>query len=104
LYLDLELFQFHFHFSKRSEGIFYLTYCIFIGPNPIIGCLPLSLTKSLNNQCCLYLTDVPLAFEDANIKILDVVSVADIDAEERVEDSLVEILMLKFGRDFEVNL
>ena len=35
-----------------------------------------------------------LAFEDANSKLLDVVSVADVDAEERVDDSLGEILKL----------
>ena len=35
------------------------------------------------------LTDVTLASEDANLKLLDVVSVAD--AEEHVDDSLVEI-------------
>ena len=28
------------------------------------------------------------------------VSVADVDAEERVDDSLVKILKLRFGRDF----
>ena len=38
-----------------------------------------------------------LAFEDANSKVLDVVIVADVDAEERVDDSLVEILKLRFG-------
>ena len=37
-----------------------------------------------------------LAFEDANSKLLDVVSVADDDAEERIDDSMVEIL--KFGK------
>ena len=41
-----------------------------------------------------------LAFEDANSKLLDVVNVADVDAEESVEDSLVEILKLRFGRVF----
>ena len=42
-----------------------------------------------------------LALEDANSKLLDVVSVADdVDTEERVDNSLVEILKLKFGRDF----
>ena len=35
-----------------------------------------------------------LAFEDANLKLLDIVSVADVDAEERVDDSLAEILKL----------
>ena len=40
------------------------------------------------------LTDVTLAFEDTNSKLLDVVIVADVDAEERVDDILVEILEL----------
>ena len=39
--------------------------------------------------------------EDASSKLLDVVSVADVDAEERVDDNLVEILKLRFGRDLE---
>ena len=37
-----------------------------------------------------------LEFEDANSKLVDVVSVADADAGERVDDSMVEIL--KFGK------
>ena len=39
-----------------------------------------------------------LEFEDANSKLVDVVSVADADADagERVDDSMVEIL--KFGK------
>ena len=41
-----------------------------------------------------------LAFEDANSKLLDVVDVADVDAEERVEDSVVEFWKLRFGRVF----
>ena len=41
-----------------------------------------------------------LAFEDANSKLLDVVSVAYFDAEECVNDSLVDILKLLFGGDF----
>ena len=42
-----------------------------------------------------------LALEDANLKLLDVVSAADVDAKERVDHSLVEILKTKFSRDFE---
>ena len=38
-----------------------------------------------------------LAFEGANSTLLDVVSIADFNAQERVDDSLVDILMLKFG-------
>ena len=49
-----------------------------------------------------------LACEDANSKLLDVVSVADVDAEERVGVSLVMILVtilkLKFGQDFEAEM
>ena len=37
-----------------------------------------------------------LAFEDTKSKLLDVVSVADVDAKERVDDSLVKILKLHF--------
>ena len=42
-----------------------------------------------------------LAFQDANSKLLDVVRDADVDAEERVDNSLVDILKLRFGKDFE---
>ena len=34
-------------------------------------------------------------------KLLDIVSVADVDAEELVDDSFVEIMKLRFGIDFE---
>jgi len=37
------------------------------------------------------LIDVTLAFEDANSKLFDIVSVADVDAKERVDDSLVQV-------------
>ena len=60
-----------------------------------------SLPNSLTHSCSVDLTDVTLAFEDVNSKLLDVVSVADVDAEECVDDNLVKILKLRFGRDFE---
>ena len=41
-----------------------------------------------------------LAFEDANSKVLDVVIVADVDAEERVDDGLAKTFKLEFGRGF----
>ena len=47
------------------------------------------------------MTDVTLAFEDANSKLLDVVSVADIDA---FEDSFIDILRVKFGQYFEAEI
>ena len=48
--------------------------------------------------------------EHANSRLVDVVTVADVDAEKRVDDSLVHIWILKFGRkveffsDFEVEV
>ena len=56
--------------------------------------------RSHSDSCLVDLTDVTLAFEDANSKLLDVVSVAEVDAKERVDDSLVEILKLGLGRVF----
>ena len=53
----------------------------------------------LTHSCLVDLTDVTLAPEDANSKLLDVISVADIDAQERVDDSLVGFLKLKFGEE-----
>ena len=37
-----------------------------------------------------------LAFEDANSKLVDVVSVVDIDSEEHVDDVSVKILKLRY--------
>ena len=42
-----------------------------------------------------------LAFESAKSKLLDVVSIADVEAEERVDDGLVEILKLRFVKESE---
>ena len=63
----------------------------------------LTLTDSASDSDWLSdLTDVTLAFEDADSKLFDVISVADVDAEERVNDSLVEITKLRFGQEFEL--
>ena len=45
-----------------------------------------------------------MAFEDAYSKLLDIVGVADVDAEERVDDHLLEILRLRLEKDFETKL
>ena len=37
------------------------------------------------------------ACEDANLELVDVVTVADVDAKKRVDDSLVQIWKLKFS-------
>ena len=62
---------------------------IFIGPESD-HCLPLSLTHSLTDwltdSCLVNLIDVALACEDANSKLVDVVTVAD---EDRVGNNLL---------------
>ena len=52
-----------------------------------------SLTNSLTHSCLVNLIDVTLACEDANSKLVKVVTVADVDAMKRVDDSLVQIWM-----------
>ena len=53
-----------------------------------------SLTHSILS---VNLIDVTLACEYANSKLVEVVTVDDVDAEERVDNSLVQICKLKFG-------
>ena len=60
-------------------------------------CLPLSQTHSLTNCCLVNLIDVSLACEDANSKLVDVVTIADVDAEDNVGNSLLQIWELTFG-------
>ena len=51
-----------------------------------------SLTHSLPNSCLVHLIDVTLACEDANSKLVDVVT----SAEKRVDESLVQICEILF--------
>ena len=78
-----------------------LFFCfVFIGPESD-HCLPLSLTHSLThsltNSCLVNLIDVTLACEDANSKLVEVVTVADVDSEDHVGNSLLQIWELTFG-------
>ena len=54
-----------------------------------------SLTDSLTDSCLVNLIDVTLACEDANSKLVDVVTVAD---EDRVDKNLLHIWKLRFGQ------
>ena len=54
-----------------------------------------SLTDSLTDCCLVNSIDVTLACEDANSKIVDVVTVAD---EDRVGNNLLHIWKLRFGQ------
>ena len=70
-------------------------------PSPIIGnachSLPNSLTNSLTPSCLENLIDVTLVCEDAYSKLVEVVTVADVDDEERVGNTLLQIWKLRFG-------
>ena len=56
-----------------------------------------SLTDSLTDSCLVNLIDVTLASEDANSKLVEVVTVADVSGEDRVRISLLQIWKLRFG-------
>ena len=57
----------------------------------------LSLTHSLTDSCLVNLTDVTLACEDGNSKLVEVFTVAHVDDEKRVDNSLVQIWRVKFA-------
>ena len=73
-------------------------------------------SNSLTNSCLVDLIDVTLECEDANSKLVDVVTVAEVDAEKRVDDSLVLVCSLvikssfcsdkysRFSQDIEVDV
>ena len=54
-----------------------------------------SLTNSLTDSCLVNFIDVTLACEDANSKLVDVVTVADDDL---VGNNLLQIWKLRFGQ------
>ena len=56
-----------------------------------------SLTDSLTNSCLVNLIGVTLACEDANSKLVGVVTVADVSDEDRVGNSFLQIWKLRFG-------
>ena len=71
---------------------FRLKYFPFLpDPSPIIGNACHLLTHSV-----LFAKHVTMAFEDANSKLVEVVSVSDLDAENHFDDRWVKILKLKF--------
>ena len=85
---------------KNYEHFDIYCLCIFIGPeSDHCLLLPLShcLTDSLTHSCLVNLADVTLACEDANSKLVEVVTAADVDAEDSVVNSLLQIWVLGFG-------
>ena len=65
---------------------------IFVGPeSDHWPCL------SLTDSCLVNLIDVTLACEDGNSKLVEVVTVVEVDDEKRVDNSLVQIWKVNFG-------
>ena len=64
--------------------------------------LCLSLTHSLAHSCLVNLFDVTLACEDTNIKLVEVVTVADVDDEDRIGNSFLQTWKLSFGHKAKV--
>ena len=56
-----------------------------------------SLPNSLTPSCLVNLIDVTLACEDVNSKLVEVVTVADVDDENCDSNSLLQIWKLTFG-------
>ena len=92
--------SFVFEFLWKSCGNYAIP--LFLSdPSPIIGyarhSLPNSLPNSLTDSCLVNLIDVTLTCEDSNSKLVEVVTVADVDAEDYVCNSLLQIWELTFG-------
>ena len=56
-----------------------------------------SLIDSLTHSCLVNLIDVTLACEDTNSKLVDIVTVANVDDEDRIGNSLLQMWELRFG-------
>ena len=54
-------------------------------------------TRSITHSYSVNLIDVTLACEDANSKLVEIVTVANVDAEDRVGNSLLHTWELKLG-------
>ena len=54
-------------------------------------------TNSLTHSCLVNFIDVTLACEDGNSKLVEVVTVANVDDEDRAGNSLLQIWELRFG-------
>ena len=57
-----------------------------------------SLTDSFTDSCLVNLIDVTLACEDGNLKLVEVVTAADVSDEDRIGNSLLQILKLRYGQ------
>ena len=59
-------------------------------------------SNSLTHSCLVDLIEVTLSCEYANSKLVEVVTVVDVDDEDRVGNSLLQIWKLRFGHKAEL--
>ena len=64
-------------------------------PRPIIGTACHPVPNSLTHSCLVNLIDVTLACEDANSKLVDIVTVPNVDDEDCIGNSLLQIWELR---------
>ena len=87
--------------SCAAMGAVYLFVCLYFYVSfyrtRVRSLATLVITNSLTHCRLIDLIEVTLACVDANSKLVDVVTVADVDAEDRVSKILLQILMLRFG-------
>ena len=82
----------------KKLGLTKIYWFIFLSdPSPIIVYSCHYLTNKLTDSHLVNLIDVTLAFEDANSKLVEIFTVADVDDEDRVGNSLLQIWKLRFG-------
>ena len=62
------------------------------------------LTNWLTDSCLVNLINVSLVCEDGNSKLVEVVTVVEVDDEKRVDNSLVQIWKVKFGHKVKFRL
>ena len=99
--LFLQLTQLHEkHFFSGNYNIYTIyTHSFYRTRVRSLGMLVTnSLTHSLTDCCLVNLIDVTLACEADNLKLVEVVTVADVDDENRVGSSLLQIWKLRFGQ------
>ena len=65
--------------------------------DPRIELTMLVTNSSLTNSCLVNLIDVTLVCEDDSQKLVEVVTVVEVDDEKRVDNSLVQIWKVNFG-------
>ena len=93
----------HFQSATKDHGfITFITFLYFYRTRVrSLGMLVSdSLTDSLTHCRLVNLIDVTLACEDGNSKLVEVVTVVDVDDEKRVDNSLVQIWKVNFGHYF----